>query len=176
MKDLINAAEYMIQLSTNKVDKEVRNGYYSDIEDIEDYLTAIETLYKSIVKGFMAGNYTIEVALSLFENEYDISNLAEYFGDKNGYINLLELLLKGKNDHDIFIDIIKPYIEVADVLHERIAISVYQVCLSRLVYSNMVLEDLELSNKIINYINNSPYKTLENKKLLDIIFYAMNNI
>lgn len=176
MKDLIKAAEYMIQLSTNTVNEEIRNDYYSDIEDFDDYITALGTLYKSIIKGFIEKNYNIEEALLLFETEYENSNLVEQFGDKIGYINLLELLLKGRNEQDSLSDILKSYIEIADTVHEKITISIYEACLTRLVYSNMVLEDLDFSQKIIDYINNSPYKNLSNKKFIDVISYAMNHI
>lgn len=178
MKDLINSAAYMIQLASNSVEKATRDTYCSDIENFDDYLSAIEVLFKSILRGFDVENYTSETALELFDIEYDESNLAEYLGNKTGYIELLKFLMesKYKKPSEAKVEDFKNLINIADTLHEKIAINIYQICLMRLVYGNMILDDLDFAKKVITYIDNSPNKNQDNKKLYDVVFDAVNHI
>lgn len=75
MKDLVNSAEYMIQLASNSVIEESRNNFYSDIENFDEYCIAIELLYKSILSGFKENNYSIDIAEIIFSTEYNKANL-----------------------------------------------------------------------------------------------------
>lgn len=175
MKDLVKSAEYIIQLATNSVTEEVRNSYYNDIEDEVEFTRALELLIKSVLKGYDDKNFSIEEGIVLFEKEYETSSLSNFFGSKEGYVNLVRLAMEARSygPGEGKVETYKSFIEIADALYENIRYSIYKACLLRLVYGNMILEDLEFSKKVMNYVNDN--SIIEDSKLLyDLIIEIMN--
>ena len=159
--ELLNYAQYNIALATNSVTDDIRNSYFSTMsEDRDKCAYAFNMVLVSVFKGIDDKFIDSETAKKLIETEYNKSCLHEFFGDYTPFSALINSVIDMKVSSEIMdtadIDKFKFYINIADNLDGDFAISIYYIMLTKMCFTNKILEDIEFSRKLINYVDEYP--------------------
>jgi hypothetical protein len=112
----------------------------------------------SVLKGIADNALDIESAKVLVETEYNNSCLSESFGSYDKFFELINNVIEASTLAR-YIDSMEEfryYIDIADTLEADFAITIYFSVLARMCYSNKILEDIDFSKKLINYVNAYP--------------------
>ena len=177
MDNLLNAAEYMIMLSTNTVSEITRDEYFSNVTQYDSCINGLELILKSVLKGLDNNTLSAEDALKLIENEYNKSTIPNFLEGSSGVIELACKLIDARSHEPgtATIEELKSYVEIADKLDKCISISIYRAVLNRLVIAHMVLEDIDFSKKLMDGIKNNP-NVNDNMTFFNIIHDALEHI
>ena len=172
MKDLLNSAEYSFMLGTNSVNEETRSLFFADIYTDDEYLDAFGFILENVFKGIDNNRIPVEEVYNLIETEYNESGMNVVLGNFSNFSNFIRKLIEVKIQNLPYLETIEDFkalIDIADNLSEKIAISIYEAVLSRLVYSYRTVDDIDFTQKVINYVKNSTIETVDKK------FYAIVN-
>lgn len=170
--DLLNYAQYSIMVATNSVTDDTRNSYFATINgDRIKGADAFNALLVSVFKGIDDKLLDSEVAKKLVETEYNKSCLHEIFGDYNPFSALInsviDIKVSAETAHNFDIGEFKYYINIADTLDKDFAITIYYIMLTKMCFTHKILEDIEFSRKLINYVND--YPTFNRRFLCDVL-------
>ena len=178
MKDLLNSAEYSFMLGTNTVNGEVRSLFFADIYTDDEYLDAFGFILENIFKGIDNERILAEEVYNLVETEYNESGMGVILGNFSNFSSFIEKLIEVKIQKLPYLETIEDFkslIDIADNLPEKIAISIYEAVLARLVYSYRTVDDIDFTQKVINYVRNSTINTAD-KKFYAIVSKVINHM
>lgn len=172
MDTTIIKAEYLVQLATGMVTSEVREAYLSKISANRHTMCEIfEMIISSIFSGINQRTIEKEDAFNLIKYEYNaIPALNTYLGDFEKFENLINKLISMKTfskDDDVF-KILKDYITIAENLPEDFATPIYQGVLLKMINQGLLLNDLDYSQELIQWINENGVAN-EDRKLTALI-------
>lgn len=180
MNQFIYFADYILALNSNTMTVEKQENFKQNITDRKSANRIFEAILKAFFKEINKNNLSAEEAFIKIQNEFNALDFSLYLAEFSYYYDLIALIVaaaatKEQKDSET-INKLKQFITVADSMNEEIKFSIYYAVLNRLVYGDLIIDNVDFTQNILQYLKNTEEINDEDKELSDIIYVAINNL
>jgi len=151
-------AKYFLCLADAKVNESVRLNFSSciDYSNLVACNNIFSLIISTVVDGIKIGIYTENSAKLAIEEEFSKLGLEIICGNYSQFKHFINLVvnscaISNFNVQD-FIGMYKSFIEIADNMDMCYKIDIYYAILNSIVNFSHILVDIELTEKLVNYI------------------------
>lgn len=180
MTEELNQAKYLLSVSNNAVEDSVRQEITSYVENSNK--TMCDVLFAQIILAVIDsvkdGIYTLEMAKTVVQTEFIELGLSSACGDYTIFSDLINLVINSCEytnlRADNFIYLYKSFISLADNLDFDYKSNIYYAILRHMVQSNCILNDKELTEKIVSYLDSIDQSNVE-EVFSKVVTTVLNN-